>query len=112
MTLFVVVIAFFNEVRFSFPPSPPASLPTHSSPPFRFVFPQMANGANFSLVPHCNAYNNGVMSGLVGAFGNVGGICFALVWRFHPQPGVAFWIAGIIAAVVNAAMFFWPKPKN
>ncbi|KAL7410258.1 putative high affinity nitrate transporter [Mrakia frigida] len=85
MTLFVVAIAFANE---------------------------MANGANFSLVPHCNAYNNGVMSGLVGAFGNVGGICFALVWRFHPQPGVAWWISGIIATVVNAAMFFWPKPKN
>jgi NNP family nitrate/nitrite transporter-like MFS transporter len=35
------------------------------------------NGINFSLVPHCNSYNNGVMSGIVGAFGNVGGICYS-----------------------------------
>ncbi len=54
----------------------------------------MGNGANFSLVPHCNVHNNGVMSvtfsdgaeiasthylysyrtGIVGAFGNLGGI--------------------------------------
>jgi NNP family nitrate/nitrite transporter-like MFS transporter len=42
----------------------------------------MANGANFSLVPHCNVYNNGVMSGLVGGFGNVGGIFYALIFRY------------------------------
>lgn len=52
---------------------------------------EMANGANFSLVPHCNSYNNGVMSGLVGACGNMGGIFFALVWRFHPAVGVPWW---------------------
>lgn len=52
------------------------------------IFCEMANGANFSLVPHCNPFNNGVMSGLVGGFGNLGGIFFALIfskytWIIH-----------------------------
>jgi hypothetical protein len=42
-----------------------------SSLPFSF-HSEMGNGANFALVPHCNAHNNGVMSGLVGAMGNAG----------------------------------------
>lgn len=64
MVLFVVAIAFCNE---------------------------MANGANFALVPHCNSYSNGTMSGLVGAMGNLGGIFAALVWRFHSAKGDAWW---------------------
>lgn len=36
------------------------------------IFCEMANGANFALVPHCNAYSNGVMSGIVGGMGNLG----------------------------------------
>ncbi|KAF8329332.1 nitrate/nitrite porter [Cantharellus anzutake] len=66
---------------------------------------EMGNGANFSLVPHCNAYSNGFMSGIVGAFGNMGGIFFALIFRFQPLPlGKALWISGIIAIVVNALL--------
>ncbi|KDR71729.1 hypothetical protein GALMADRAFT_270867 [Galerina marginata CBS 339.88] len=61
------------------------------------IFSEFGNGANFSLVPHCNAYNNGVMSGIVGSFGNLGGIVFALVFRFVPQVGKSFWIMGVIS---------------
>lgn len=32
------------------------------------LFGEMGNGANFSLVPHCNVYNNGVMSVLLHCF--------------------------------------------
>jgi MFS transporter, NNP family, nitrate/nitrite transporter len=64
---------------------------------------EIANGANFSLVPHCNPGSNGFMTGIVGAMGNFGGICFALVWRYIPIPfGKAFWIAGIITVVSTA----------
>ena len=39
-------------------------------------------------------------SGIVGAMGNLGGVVYALVFRFQPVPvGKAFWIAGIIAMV-------------
>ena len=64
------------------------------------LFDEIANGANFSLVPHCNPGSNGFMTGLVGAMGNFGGVCFALVWRYVPLPsGKAFWIAGIVTVV-------------
>jgi MFS transporter, NNP family, nitrate/nitrite transporter len=61
---------------------------------------EMANGANFSLVPHCNPSSNGIMTGMVGALGNLGGVWFALVFRFQPAPlGRAFWIAGVVSMV-------------
>lgn len=68
------------------------------------IFSEFGNGANFALVPHCNAYNNGVMSGLVGSFGNLGGIIFALVFRFQTEVGKAFWIMGVISIGINALL--------
>jgi NNP family nitrate/nitrite transporter-like MFS transporter len=38
--------------------------------------------------------------------GNLGGIAYALVFRFQPVPiGKAFWIAGIIAMVCGRRFF-------
>ncbi|KAJ7215113.1 major facilitator superfamily domain-containing protein [Mycena haematopus] len=36
------------------------------------IFSEIGNGANFSLVPHCNSYNNGVMTGIVGGLWKYG----------------------------------------
>ncbi|TFK99358.1 nitrate/nitrite porter [Pterulicium gracile] len=72
---------------------------------------EMANGTNFSLVPHCNSYNNGVMSGLVGAFGNVGGIFFALIFRFQPHRGTPWIISGFFALGVNLVLMAFPAPR-
>ncbi|QRV85668.1 major facilitator superfamily transporter [Ceratobasidium sp. AG-Ba] len=69
------------------------------------IFNEAGCGANFALVPHCNPYSNGLMSGIVGSMGNLGGIFFALVFRFQPAPlGKAFWICGIIIMVLNALL--------
>jgi NNP family nitrate/nitrite transporter-like MFS transporter len=66
------------------------------------TFDEIANGANFSLVPHCNPGSNGFMTGIVGAMGNLGGIWFALVFRYQPTPfGKAFWISGIVVMVCS-----------
>jgi hypothetical protein len=80
------------------------------------------------------------MSGLVGSFGNVGGILFAVVWRFRGSvAGVPWWcvflpladaqnhrllkltmppmipseyrISGIIALGINCLLLLVPKPK-
>ncbi|TFK21047.1 nitrate transporter [Coprinopsis marcescibilis] len=75
------------------------------------IFSELGNGANFALVPHCNAYNNGVMSGIVGSFGNLGGIIFAMIFRFQPQLGNGFWIMGIICLVLNLVLIPIPVPK-
>lgn len=102
------------------------------------LFNEMGNGANFSLVPHTNACQylrillksrlklnpywycifshidaNGFMSGIVGASGNLGGIFFALVYRFQPHPfGKATWICGIVALVVNVCLVGIRVPKH
>ncbi|KAH9931316.1 major facilitator superfamily domain-containing protein [Fomitopsis serialis] len=66
------------------------------------LFNEAGNGANFSLVPHCNPNSNGLMTGIVGALGNLGGVFFALIFRMQPKPyGKAFWISGVVAIVVN-----------
>ncbi|KAF8980921.1 hypothetical protein BDQ17DRAFT_903262 [Cyathus striatus] len=75
------------------------------------IFSELGNGANFALVPHCNSYNNGVMSGLVGSFGNLGGIIFALVFRFQTEAGKAFWIMGAICIAINVLLIAVPVPK-
>ncbi|KAJ9104551.1 hypothetical protein QFC21_002048 [Naganishia friedmannii] len=73
---------------------------------------EMANGANFALVPHCNSFNNGVMSGLVGAFGNLGGIIFALMFRFLGQGWQGWTYAGVLALAVNCLLLLCPSPKR
>ncbi|KAF8641372.1 hypothetical protein AX16_009993 [Volvariella volvacea WC 439] len=75
------------------------------------IFSEFGNGANFALVPHCNPYNNGVMSGIVGAFGNLGGIIFTLIFRFQTAQGKAFWIVGLMCIIINTLMIFIPVPK-
>jgi len=70
-------------------------------------------GANFSLVPHCNPYSNGVMSGIVAAFGNIGGVIFAMVFRFEPEPlGKPWWICGAICIILNTLLVVVPVPKK
>jgi NNP family nitrate/nitrite transporter-like MFS transporter len=75
------------------------------------IFSEFGNGANFALVPHCNAYNNGVMSGLVGAFGSLGGIVFALIFRFETETGKAIWIMGAMCIAINVVLAAIPVPE-
>jgi MFS transporter, NNP family, nitrate/nitrite transporter len=44
------------------------------------------------------------MSGLVGAFGNLGGIIFTVVFRLQTEVGKACWIIGTICMVVSALL--------
>ncbi|OSX68190.1 hypothetical protein POSPLADRAFT_1043315 [Postia placenta MAD-698-R-SB12] len=77
------------------------------------IFMQAANGANFSLVPHCNPNSNGFMTGIVGAVGNLGGVIFALIWRMQPMPyGKAFWISGVFAIGLNALIVPIQPPRD
>jgi len=76
------------------------------------IFNEVANGVNFSLVPHCNPNSNGFMTGIVGAMGNLGGIFFAIIFRFEPSPaGKAFWISGVIAVGVNLLLCIISVPQ-
>src|SRR5713226_9236994 len=93
------------------------------------IFSDVGNGAAFALVPHCHPRNNaslfldffdiitslmlllqGFMSGIVGGFGNLGGVLFALVLRFQPAPGKAFWIIGATCMAVNVILLPMSAP--
>ncbi|GAA5966679.1 hypothetical protein JCM21900_005651 [Sporobolomyces salmonicolor] len=78
------------------------------------IFCETANGACFSLVPHCNPFSNGFVTGLVGGVGNLGGIFIALMFRYHVVEGynVAWISAGAFAAGVNLLCILLPTPRK
>lgn len=80
------------------------------------VFHEAGNGANFALVPHVYPYANGVLSGLTGAGGNLGGVVFAIIFRFMDNGtnyAKGFWVIGIIHIVLNLAVCWIPPiPKD
>lgn len=77
-------------------------------------FLEAANGALFALVPHIHPYANGIISGVTGATGNLGGIVFAIIFRYiGTNYGKTFWIIGVITIAINLAVcWINPIPKG
>ncbi|KAI9738843.1 MAG: hypothetical protein M1834_008350 [Cirrosporium novae-zelandiae] len=68
-------------------------------------FLESGNGANFSLVPHVHPYANGIISGITGAAGNLGGIVFAIIFRYLDKDfAKAIWIIGVITIGINVGV--------
>ena len=66
------------------------------------LFLKMANGATFSIVPFVNEKNVGLVSGIVGAGGNVGGMLFGFLFKSEAITYVeAFRYIGFIAIAVS-----------
>jgi NNP family nitrate/nitrite transporter-like MFS transporter len=80
------------------------------------LFVEAGNGANFSLVPHVHPRSNGIVSGLTGAGGNLGGVLFAVVFRFMDNGtnyAKGFWVIGVVNLVVVATVSWIPPvPKG
>jgi NNP family nitrate/nitrite transporter-like MFS transporter len=68
-----------------------------------------ANGLTFSLVPHVHPSANGVVSGFTGACGNLGGIVFAVIFRYGSGYATSIWIIGAVVIGINVAVC-WIKP--
>ena len=74
------------------------------------VFLEAGNGANFALVPHVHPFANGILSGITGAAGNLGGVVFAILFRFHgTNYAESFWIAGVMIMAMNLSVC-WIQP--
>ena len=87
---------------------------------------EAANGANFSVVPHVHPAANGelvssylcesiladlctkgIVSGTVGAAGNLGGIIFGIIFRYNgTHYSRSIWIVGVICLVANLGLGF------
>ncbi|KAF9731556.1 hypothetical protein PMIN06_012578 [Paraphaeosphaeria minitans] len=77
-------------------------------------FLEGGNGANYGLVPHVHPHANGMVSGFTGATGNLGGIVFAIIFRYNGKAyGQVFWIIGVVTIGVNLAVsWIRPVPKR
>ncbi|GAB7356986.1 hypothetical protein MBLNU459_g7821t1 [Dothideomycetes sp. NU459] len=81
-------------------------------------FLEGANGLNYSVVPHVHPHANGIVSGVVGASGNLGGIIFAIIFRYdvHGKTslyGKSIWIIGVITIAINLCIcWIRPIPKH
>jgi NNP family nitrate/nitrite transporter-like MFS transporter len=74
------------------------------------LFLKMANGAVYGIVPFINEKNVGLISGVVGAGGNLGGMIFGFLFKSDTITyGQAFTYIGltvvVIAAIVSATRF-------
>lgn len=80
------------------------------------IFHEAGNGANFALIPHVHPHANGIISGLTGGGGNLGGVIFAIIFRFM-EGGTNFakgyWVIGCIHIGLNLAVSWIPPlPKG
>lgn len=70
------------------------------------LFLKMANGATYGIVPFINEKNVGLISGIVGAGGNLGGMMFGFLFKSKNITYVdAFVYIGITVMVVAAVVF-------
>jgi len=73
-------------------------------------FLEAGNGAIFSLVPHVHPHANGIVSGCTGGIGNLGGIVFAIIFRYNGNHyEKVFWIIGIMTIAIHLSLS-WIKP--
>ena len=69
------------------------------------MFLKMANGATYAISPFINKDNVGLVSGVVGAGGNVGGMMFGLLFKSQFSYVQAFEIIGGIVIAVSVLLF-------
>jgi NNP family nitrate/nitrite transporter-like MFS transporter len=70
------------------------------------LFLKMANGATYAITPFVNVKNVGLVSGVVGAGGNVGGMLFGFLFKSETITYMqAFAYIGLIAIAVSAIVF-------
>lgn len=77
------------------------------------LFLESGNGANFALVPHTHPAANGVISGVAGAAGNLGGIVYAIIFRYETDGKTTdyakgLWICGVMMVGMNVAVSWVP----
>lgn len=77
------------------------------------IFMDASNGANFAVVPHVHPFANGIVSGIIGGTGNLGGIIFAIIFRYNGADyGRVIWIIGAISIAINVSVsWIRPLPK-
>jgi NNP family nitrate/nitrite transporter-like MFS transporter len=77
------------------------------------LFLKMANGATYAITPFINKNNVGLVSGIVGAGGNVGGMLFGFLFKSNDITyAEAFHHIGLIVIAVSAIVFITKFSKT
>lgn len=77
------------------------------------LFLKMANGATYGIVPFINKKNIGLISGIVGAGGNLGGMAFGFLFKSESVTYAdAFLYIGLIIIVVSLVILLTPFVKQ
>jgi NNP family nitrate/nitrite transporter-like MFS transporter len=70
------------------------------------LFLKMSNGATYGIVPFINSKNVGMVSGIVGAGGNLGGMLFGFLFKSESITYIqAFTYIGITVMIVSLIVF-------
>jgi NNP family nitrate/nitrite transporter-like MFS transporter len=70
------------------------------------LFLKMANGATYGIVPFVNEKNVGLISGIVGAGGNLGGMMFGFLFKSKNITYIdAFTYIGVAVMIVSLVVF-------
>jgi NNP family nitrate/nitrite transporter-like MFS transporter len=70
------------------------------------LFLKMANGSTYAIVPFVNPRSVGVISGVVGAGGNLGGMLMAFLFKSQSiSYGQAFLYIGCVVAAIGSLLF-------
>jgi NNP family nitrate/nitrite transporter-like MFS transporter len=76
------------------------------------IFEQAGSGAVFAMVPLIKRRQTGQIAGMVGAYGNIGAVCFLTVLSFV-SPQVFFLVIAAAALAVLAAVYLMlDEPKG
>jgi MFS transporter, NNP family, nitrate/nitrite transporter len=77
------------------------------------LFLKMANGATYGIVPFINEKNVGLISGIVGAGGNLGGMLFGFLFKSKNISYIdAFTYIGITVMIVSVFVFITRFKKS
>lgn len=75
-------------------------------------FVQAGEGAVFATVPLIKRRMTGQIAGMVGAYGNIGGVCFLTVFSFV-SPQIFFMVIGASAVIIFLMVaFFMDEPEG
>jgi NNP family nitrate/nitrite transporter-like MFS transporter len=72
---------------------------------------QMANGVNFALVPEIERRHGGQIAGIVGAYGNLGGLVFLTAFALG-TPGTFFATTALVAIAAAATLAEPSRPGS
>ncbi|WP_336516396.1 NarK family nitrate/nitrite MFS transporter [Pollutibacter soli] len=71
------------------------------------LFLKMANGATYAITPFINEKNVGLVSGIVGAGGNIGGMLFGFLFKSsNISYREAFYYIGLVVVIAAVAILF------